>query len=187
DLGLEFNADGMQQLVGYSDSDYAMDKTDRISILGNVFMMASCPVSWSSKKQKSVATSTMEAEYMAMCQAAKQSQWLAQLLREMGYGKYIGCNQYQPTVKEEQSFVIGSPVKLFGDNQASLSLVRDAHTHERSKHIDVAYHYVRDLYRRNRINVEFIGTRDMVADGFTKPLPKPDFARFISQLGLTNI
>ena len=149
--------------------------------------MASCPVSWSSKKQKSVATSTMEAEYMAMCQAAKQSQWLAQLLREMGYGKYIGCNQYQPTVKEEQSFVIGSPVKLFGDNQASLSLVRDAHTHERSKHIDVAYHYVRDLYRRNRINVEFIGTRDMVADGFTKPLPKPDFARFISQLGLTNI
>ena len=187
DLGLEFNAEGMQQLVGYSDSDYAMDKTDRISILGNVFLIANCPVSWSSKKQKSVATSTMEAEYMAMCQAAKQSQWLAQLLRDMGYGKYIGCNQYQPTVKEEQSFVIGSPVKLFGDNQASLSLVRDAHTYERSKHIDVAYHYVRDLHRRNRINVEFIGTRDMVADGFTKPLPKPDFARFISQLGLTNI
>jgi hypothetical protein len=82
-------------------------------------------------------------------------------------------------VKEEQSFVIGSLVKLFSDNQASLLLVRDAHTHERLKHIDVAYHYVRDLYRRNRINVEFIGTRDMVADGFTKPLPKPDFARFI--------
>ncbi|OBW64777.1 MAG: Nucleotide-diphospho-sugar transferase [Aureobasidium pullulans] len=187
DLGLEFNAEGMQQLVGYSDSDYAMDKLDRISILGSVFMMGNCPVSWSSKKQKSVATSTMEAEYMAMCQAAKQSQWLAQLLRDMGYGKYIGCNQYQPTVREEQSFVIRSPVKLFGDNQASLSLVRDAHTHERSKHIDVAYHYVRDLHRRNRINVEFIGTRDMVADGFTKPLPKPDFARFIDQLGLTSI
>jgi hypothetical protein len=67
DLGLEFNAEGTQQLVGYSDLDYAMDKTDRISILGNVFLMASCPVSWSSKKQKSVATLTMEAKYMAMC------------------------------------------------------------------------------------------------------------------------
>jgi hypothetical protein len=45
DLSLEFNAKGMQQLVGYSDSDYAIDKTDRISILGNVFMMADCPIS----------------------------------------------------------------------------------------------------------------------------------------------
>jgi hypothetical protein len=90
-------------------------------------------------------------------------------------------------VKEEQSFIIRLLVKLFGDNQASLSLVRDAYTHERLKHINVTYHYVRDLHRRNRINVEFIGTRDMVADGFIKPLPKSDFIRFIGQLGLTNI
>ena len=66
-------------------------------------------------------------------------------------------------------------------------MVRDDNTNERSKHIDVAYHYVRELNRRKRINVEFIGTRDMVADGFTKPLPKPDFARFIDQLSLTSI
>jgi rhodanese-related sulfurtransferase len=58
----------------------------------------------------------MEAEYMAICQAAKQSQWLAQLLRDMGYSEYVSSNQFKLTVREEQSFVISSPVKLFGDN-----------------------------------------------------------------------
>jgi hypothetical protein len=57
----------MQQLVSYSDLDYAIDKTNRILILGNVFLMASCPISWSSKKQKSVITLTIEAKYIAMC------------------------------------------------------------------------------------------------------------------------
>jgi hypothetical protein len=71
-IGLHFGKGQEEHLIGYSDSDYAMDKSDRISILGNVFVLAGGPVSWSSKKQKSVATSTMEAEYMAMCQAAKQ-------------------------------------------------------------------------------------------------------------------
>jgi hypothetical protein len=58
--------------------------------------------------------------------------------------------------------------------------MRDAHTYDRSKHINVAYHYVRDLHRRNRINVKFISIRDMVADGFTKPLPKANFSRFLN-------
>ena len=65
DLGLMFRKGG-GNLVGYSDSDYAMDKADRVSILGYVWFLCGSPVSWMSKKQKSVATSTIEAEYMAM-------------------------------------------------------------------------------------------------------------------------
>jgi hypothetical protein len=74
DLGILYTRNDHQTLEGYSDSDFAMDRTDRVSILGNVFTLAGGPISWMSKKQKSVATSTMEAEYMAMCACAKQSQ-----------------------------------------------------------------------------------------------------------------
>ena len=75
DQAITFGGKNPEGLVGYSDSDFAADRTDRLSVLGNVFMLANGPISWSSKKQKSVATSTMDAEYMAMCSAAKQSQW----------------------------------------------------------------------------------------------------------------
>lgn len=90
DLGLTYSAQGNTTLEGYSDSDYAMDKTDRTSILGYVFMLGGAPVSWMSKKQKSVATSTMEAEYMAMSACAKRSQFLSQILRDMGQSDLIG-------------------------------------------------------------------------------------------------
>ena len=164
-----------------------MDKADRVSILGNVFFLAGGPVSWSSKKQKSVAISTMEAEYMAMSSCAKQSQWIAQILRDMGMQHYIGPEPSKPKVNENVKFALGSPVgpvDLKGDNQACLSLVKDAHTHERSKHIDVAYHFVRKLWQARKISVEFVSTQNMKADGFTKPKTGPQFQRFIEQLGL---
>lgn len=75
-------------------------------------------------------------------------------------------------------------VKIMGDNQACLSLVRDPHTHDRAKHIDVAYHFVRELSKKKRISVEFLGTADMIADGLTKPKSGPVFQKFVQQLGL---
>lgn len=186
DLGITYGAGINDQLVGYSDSDFAMDKTDRKSVLGNVFMLAGGPISWMSKKQKSVATSTMDAEYMAMCSCAKQAQHLAHLLRYMGFEEHVGPNPFQPSVVEDFKFAYGSPVHLKGDNQAAISLVQDAHTHDRSKHIDVAYHYVRDLNRRKKIKVDFLGTADMIADGLTKPLQASLFQRFKVLLGLTK-
>lgn len=187
--GIVFSRSGGDTLEGYSDSDYAMDKTDRVSILGNVFFLAGGAVSWASKKQKSVATSTMEAEYMAMSACAKQAQHVSQVLRDMGVPHLIGDTPSKPRVKERQEYVIGSParaVDLKGDNQACLSLVKDAHTHDRSKHIDVAYHFVRDLWKKGKISVEFVGTADMRADGFTKPKTGPHFQRFVQQLGLVD-
>jgi len=167
-----------------------MDKTTRTSILGNVFMLAGGPVSWMSKKQKSVATSTMEAEYMALCSCAKRSQFLAQILRDMGQHEMVGQEPFKPTVTQDMKSMLKSPgnpnrpVQLFEDNQACLSLVKDPQTHERAKHIDIAYHYVRDLFNAQKIQVEFVGTTDMAADGMTKPKAGPAFQRFVEQIGL---
>jgi hypothetical protein len=76
-------------------------------------------------------------------------------------------------VKESQKYLLGSPisqVKIHRDNQAALTLVKEPHTHNRVKHIDIAYHFVRDLFKRGRIHVEFVRIADMIADGLTKPL-----------------
>jgi hypothetical protein len=187
DYGITFGGKNPEGLIGYSDSDFASDRTDRLSVLGNVFMLGNGPISWISKKQKSVATSTMDAEYMAMCAASKQSQWLALVLREMGAADLVGQHDFKPTVKEKTKFMIGSPVLIRGDNQAALGLVRDAQISERSKHIDVAYHYQRDLMKKDRLKVEFVRTADMVADGMTKPLAKVSFTRFLALLRMQSV
>jgi hypothetical protein len=80
-------------LVGYSDADYASDKADRKSIIGNVFMLAEGAVSWLSRKQRSVVTSMTKAEYISISTYAKQAIWLAQLLRDIGYAKYLSASQ----------------------------------------------------------------------------------------------
>ncbi|GIZ45743.1 hypothetical protein CKM354_000889600 [Cercospora kikuchii] len=184
DLGLMFRRNG-GKLIGYSDSDYAMDKADRVSILGSIFFLCGAPVSWMSKKQKSVATSTMEAEYMAMNACAKQSQFLAALLREMDCAGLVGECPFQPTIKAHPDTVKElRPVQIMGDNQAALTLVKDAHTHERSKHIDVAYNHVRHLWWQRKVAVEYVPTKEMVADGLTKPKNGPQFQEFVRQLQL---
>ena len=172
------------KLKAYSDSDYAADKLNRKSILGYVYMFGGGPISWMSRKQKSVATSTTEAEYMALSTCAKEGLWIAQLLKDMGYDKYLGNKLNQVTITEDIKHKAHSPVQLLGDNQAANLLVKDAHIHERSKHIDVAYHHIRDLHKRNLIQLDYIPSADMVADGLTKPLPGDKFKRFITQLGL---
>jgi hypothetical protein len=186
DRRIMFSRSSMRKLTGYSDSDFASDKGTRVSILGNVFFLAGGPISWMSKKQKSVATSTMEAEYMAMSACAKQSQFLAQILRDMGMHHWVGSSSWKPTVNERTDFQDVSPVQLKGDNQAALSQVKDPHTHDRSKHIDIAYHFVRCLHRLRRISVGFVPLSDMAADGFTKVLQRPLFQRFVNLLGLVD-
>ena len=173
-------------MVGYSDSDYASDKLDQKSILGHVYMLGGGPVSWASQKQKSVTTSTTEAEYMAMSMCAKTGVWLTQILRDMELGKYLSSNSYCVSIHENETHRESSPLQLKGDNQAALTLVKDVHVHERSKHIDIAYHHIWDLHQRNQIEVNFVPSRDMVADGLMKPLPRQNFRDFVKQLGLAS-
>jgi hypothetical protein len=71
-----------------------------------------------------------------------------------------------------------------GDNQGAIALTKNPHLTERSKHIDIAYYYIRDLQERKRVSVSYVLTTEMAADGFSKPLPKKVFQRFMKQIGM---
>jgi Reverse transcriptase (RNA-dependent DNA polymerase) len=144
-----------KHFVVYSDADWASDKVDRKSISGSVVMFYGGPISWSSKKQRSVATSSCESEYMALSTCTKQGQWVAQIFRDLGLAKYIGKDP--------------NCVQMLGDNQGALALVKNPRLHERSKHIDICYHFIRDLEEQGKLSVTYIPTSDMIADGMTKP------------------
>ena len=163
---------GNPSLIGYSDADYGGDKSDRKSTTGNAFLLAGGAVSWLSRKQRSVSTSTTEAEYIAMSTCAKQAIWLAQLLRDIGYAQYLGDSPWT--------------TNLLGDNQSSLALIRNPQIHERSKHIDICYHNIRDREKRGQIKISYVGTEEMVADGLTKPLTGPSFENSVVSFGLTK-
>jgi hypothetical protein len=137
-----------------------------------IYLLGGGPISWRSRKQHAVSTSTTEAEYIAMSSSAKHGKWIAQFLTDIGYSKYISKDQ--------------RTVKIYGDNQASLTLIEQPQLNERSKHIDVAYHSVRDLRERGLIEAEYIPTDRMLADGFTKPLPRETFERHRREIGLVD-
>jgi hypothetical protein len=122
-------------------------------------------ISWSSKRQSTVATSSTEAEYMACCHAAKEAVWLRMLLRAVGHV------QKNATV-------------LHCDNQGALILTADPSFHSRAKHIDVQYHFSRDRVERGELSFTYVHTSENMADIFTKPLPKPLFKKFREMLGI---
>jgi hypothetical protein len=117
-------------LCGFSDSDYAGDPEDRLSTYGYIFTLSRGPIAWTSKKQRSVSTLTTEAEYVALCQAGKQAVWTRGLLRELGYAGLI-----------EDEFTV--PISC--DNETAIKLAENPENHARSKHIDVQFHYIRQL------------------------------------------
>lgn len=135
-------------------------------------MLFGGPVYWQSKVQRSVATSSTESEYMAMSINAKTTQWLAQVLRDLEYPELIGEN--------------GKTVQMLADNQGAIELAKNPHLHERSRHIDISYHHIRDLVKQEKVKVKYIPTVEMTADGFTKPLERVAFEKFKDQLGMIS-
>lgn len=152
----------------YTDADWATTKSDRKSISGGICVLYGGPISWSSKKQNFVATSSAEVEYISQAAYTKQGQWIAQILRDLRMPKIIDKN--------------GLTVQMYGDNQGALALVKNPHLHERSKHIDVSYHFIRDLAEKRKLIIDYIPTSEMTADGLTKPLQKVAFERLKNQL-----
>jgi len=156
----------------FADSDWAQHKDGRKSVSGSVCMFHGGPISWTSKKQTSVATSSTEAEYMSLKYAAQQSQWLRNVLVDMRYlDKALGKDK---------------PMEIMEDNQGAIALVKNPHLHERSKHIDISYHYTRDLQAKGMITTVYIPTEQMAADGLTKPLPRIPFERFLRMLRMID-
>jgi hypothetical protein len=137
-------------LIGYSDSDYAGCKVDRKSTSGTCQFLGRSLVSWSSKKQTSVALSTAEAEYVAAGQCCAQLLWMRQTLRDFGYNL--------------------SQVPLLCDNESATRLADNPAEHSRTKHIDIRHHFLRDHQQKGDIEVYHISTENQLADIFTKPL-----------------
>ncbi|RFU25060.1 hypothetical protein B7463_g11276, partial [Scytalidium lignicola] len=152
------------RIQGYSDADYAGDLLDRRSTTGHIFLLNGGPISWTSTKQRCMATSTTESEYVALSEASKQGQWLRSLLRELGRGELLGDDLEVP---------------IFSDNQACIAIANEPVAHKRSKHIDVRYHQIRDLIASRQISVEYCSTGDMKADMLTKPLTYQSFQKCI--------
>jgi len=152
------------KLQGYCDADYAGDTTDRHSVSGQIWYIAGGPVTWNSTKQRSVALSTTESEYMALSDASKQGQWIRSLLRELQRSQYLTDTLATP---------------IFSDNQACIALSKDPVAHSRTKHIDIRYHYIRQLVTFNKATVAYLPTEDMIADILTKPLTVTVFRRCI--------
>ncbi|UYV82101.1 LIG1, partial [Cordylochernes scorpioides] len=128
-MGILFT--GQDQLVGYSDSDFARDVDSRKSTTGYAFMMNGGTVSWASQRQPIIALSTTESEYIAACSAAKELIWIRRLLQG------IGCD-------------ITKETELYIDNQAAIKLVENPVFHKRTKHIDVRYHFIRSKHEEGK-------------------------------------
>lgn len=169
DLHLTFGGseqDWTTEINAFCDADWASN-ADRKSVSGYVFTLAGGAIAWSSKKQTSVALSTAEAEYVAATHATKQLLWFRTLFDELGFP--------QPTTST-----------LFTDNQAAIAIAHHPEFHARTKHIDIALHFLRDLVRNETINTVYINTKDNLADVFTKGLPRPAHQDFVSRIGLLD-
>jgi hypothetical protein len=153
-------------LIGYSDSDYAGCKVDRNSTSGTCQFLGRSLVSWSSKKQTSIALSTVEAEYVVVRQCCTQLLWMRQTLRDFGNNL--------------------SKVPLLCDNESAIDMADNPVEHSCTKHIDIRHHFLRDHQQKGDIEVYHISTENQLVDIFTKPLDEKTFCRLRSELNVLD-
>jgi len=152
--------DGLH-LTGFSDASWA-SSDDRKSVTGYCFCLnKNGPlISWKSRKQPTVALSSCEAEYMALAACVQEGLFLAHLLHDID----AHC-RYEPFT-------------VFEDNQGAIALVENPVHHQRSKHIDIRYHFIRDQCNQGNVSVEYKPSSDMIADILTKPVSRHTLNQF---------
>jgi hypothetical protein len=153
--------------MGYTDADGASEEHCH-TISGYAFLIDRGAVSWYSHKQEIVTLSTAEAEYVAATHAAKEAIWLCRLIFELFP---------LPT----------TPTMIHCNNQAAIKLVMDDNYHARTKHIDICYHFIRQVITDKTIMLIYCPTDDMAADFLTKSLPKWKVSLHSCTLGLRRV
>jgi hypothetical protein len=160
------NADA--DLTGFSDADFAGDVDARKSTTGVIFFLADSPITWQSMKQKVVAQSTCEAEYIAAANIACQAVWLARVLSEVQ-----GGTPRAPMLKV--------------DNKSAIALIKNPILHGQSKHIEVKYHYVRESADNGLIKVDFVRSEEQLGDILTKALGRVKFHEQRAKIGMLDV
>jgi hypothetical protein len=164
-LGLSYGG-GSNVLIGYVDADWAGNSVDRRSYTGYAFCLGGAAISWEARKQRTVALSSTEAEYMALSDGAKEAIYLGRLLQDI---RQVKCD---------------APTTLFNDNQGSHKLAKNPVFHARTKHIDIRHHFVREALEEGHIDVQYMATEEMPADVLTKGLFGPAHVKCSGKLGL---
>lgn len=153
--GLKYGKLDEEVLRVYSDADYAGDMLTRRSTSGYLISLGSSCICWGSERQRLVALSTTESEYIAATIAVKEMLWIQQLIMDI-----TGKNIY---------------TMVCMDNQSAIRLIKNPEFHKRTKHIDVRYHFIREKYEDQLFDLEFVSTDEQVADIFTKGLLRGRF------------
>ena len=156
------------QLTAYCDANWAGDKGDRKSTGGFVIFLHGSPIAWQSRKQRIVAQSSAEAEYITLSDTAREVSWFHSLLTGM-------------------RTTIPPPHIIYEDNQSTIHMAGSGNSHGRTKHIDVRYHYIREQVESGIISVQYIPTESQTADIFMKPLTHQRFELLRRQLGVIKL
>lgn len=153
DKQLNINSDSSEDWIieAYSDSDFAGDKDDRKSITGFVIFLSGFPISWKSKAQPCVTLSSTEAEYVALNETVREMKFIVQLLELIG-------------------IPIKKPTTVHVDNVGCIFLAKNKTSGERTKHIDMKYHFIREQVENGLVEIKFVRSEENVADIFTKNL-----------------
>lgn len=165
-LCLTFRKSGDTDLRGYVDADWG-GALDRKSFTGLIFKLGQNLVSWESRKQATVSLSSTEAEYVGLSQASKEALYLRSLLGSL-------------TTVESKAAVV------FNDNQSAHKIAANKMMHNRTKHIDIKYHFIRECVLTNKVEIKYMSTDKMIADILTKNVHAPKLRQFLSDLSLTN-
>ncbi|CAJ2636545.1 unnamed protein product [Trifolium pratense] len=166
--GLFFPRSSSLQILGFSDADWAGCKDSRRSISGHCFFLGQSLISWRTKKQITVARSSSEAEYRALASATCELQWLVYLLQDL----HVTCSKL--------------PV-LYCDNQSALHIAANPVFHERTKHLDIDCHVVREKLQAGLMKLLPVSSKDQIADFFTKTLLPQPFGILLAKLGMVDI
>ena len=165
DSGITFSKTG-KQLEGFADADWGSCPEDRRSYTGYAFLLAGAAINWEVKKQRTVALSSTEAEYMSLTEASKEAIYIRRFMSE-----------------------IGLPIKgatlIHNDNQAAQKLARNHVFHSRSKHIDIRHHFVRNALKGGHVEIKYMTTEKMPADVLTKGLARIKHERHRLGLGIS--
>ena len=161
------SGEGELELAAFSDADMAGDVDGRRSTSSVLVFLGATPVTWQSLKQKTVALSTCEAGYVAAATVACQLVWMRRLL-----GELTGIEARPPVLKV--------------DNQPAIALAKNPVLYDRSKHIDVKFHFLRDCVE-GQIVIEFVETGQQLADIFTKSVGRLRFLELRSKIGMVEV